>query len=82
LSKLLVITLLLLFISFLAQAQEEQSSSNISNEEYVQVMDLLFPLVELMNRREFVTILRYKPGFKAESRIVMIRREGYFQVLE
>lgn len=82
LSRLLSLALLLMCVACTAHAQDEQSLSNISVEEYDQVMDLLFPLDELRNDRESVTILRYKPSFEAESQIVMIRREGYFQIVE
>ena len=71
---------LLLLWGSIVHAQEERV---ISDEEYEQVLNLLFPLNALIEPYyEFVTILRYKPSFGAEAQIVLIGREGYVQVIE
>ena len=82
-SGLIGVILLLALGGHSAHAQEERTIPVVSDEDYEQVLNLLFPLNALKEPSyDFVTILRYKPSFVSESQVVLIGREGYVQVIE
>lgn len=60
-----------------------ESSSVVSQEDYKNVLDKLFPLESLENENTFFTIiLRFKPSFHPESQIIIKKGYKEIQVIE